>query len=169
MPVMGVIGLFGRESCWNIFAEGSAEITEKKGDLPEMQNSSFVKYSVQKWDTVDMSRPIMSHRAHNLCQKFCPRQMMRSLFTSNRPTVRQQFGNNVICSTHNPFHLIPWDGGLKTVSLYQFLSLFLQVPMHVLTSTSVFAQRNVHGLVPNADCFVYHAQKHAENVVILTI
>ena len=62
-----------------------------------------------------MAWSVMSHRAHNLCQKFCPRQMMRSLFTSNRPTVRQQFGNSVICSTHSPLQPKPWGGGLKTV------------------------------------------------------
>ena len=83
--------------------------------------------------------------------------MMHSLFTSNRPTVRQQFGNNVICNTHNSLYLRPWDGGLKTVSLYQFLSLLLQVLMHVLTSSSVLAQSNVQELVANAQCLVYHA------------
>ena len=84
--------------------------------------------------------------------------MMYSLFTSNRPTVRQQFGNNVICSTYNPLHLRPWDAGLKTVSLFQFLSLILQVLMHVLTSSSMLAQSNVQELVANADCLDYHAQ-----------
>ena len=112
-----------------------------------MQNSSFVKYSVLKWETVNMARSAMSRIAHNLCQKFCLRQTMRSLFTSNRPTVRQQFDNSVICSTYNPRHLRSWDGGLKTVSLYQPLSLFLQVLMHVLTSSSVLAPSNVHKLV----------------------
>ena len=67
-----------------------------------MQNSSFVKYNVQKWDTVNMARSVMSRRAHNLCQKFCPRQMIHSLFTSNRPTVRQQFGNNEQCHLQHP-------------------------------------------------------------------
>ena len=67
----------------------------------------------------------MSRRAHNLCQKFCPRQMMHSFFsTSNGPTVRQQFGSNVICSTHNPLHLRPWDGGLKT----DFVSVLKSLP-----------------------------------------
>ena len=47
-------------------------------DLPEMQNSLFVKYSVRKWDTVNIVWSVMSCRAHNLCQKFCPRQMMHS-------------------------------------------------------------------------------------------
>ena len=51
-----------------------------------MQNSSFAKYSVQRWDTVNMAWSVMSHRAHNFCQKVCPWQMMHSLFTSNRPT-----------------------------------------------------------------------------------
>ena len=94
-----------------------------------------------------MARSAMSRRVRNLCLKFCLRQMMHSLFTSNRPTVRQQFGNNIICSTHNPHHLRPWDGGLKTVSLYQFLSPFIQVLMHVLTSSSVLAPSNVYKLI----------------------
>ena len=94
--------------------------------------------------------------------------MMHSLFTSNRSSVRQQFGGNVICSTHNSLHLRPWDGGLKTVFLYQFLSLFLQVMMPVLTSSSVLAQSNVQELVANADCLDYHAQQHA-NAMTLAI
>ena len=44
------------------------------------------------------------------------------------------------------------------MSLYQFLSLFIQVLMHVLTSSSVLAQSNVQELVANAECLVYHAQ-----------
>ena len=36
--------------------------------------------------------------------------------------------------------------------------LFLQVLMHVLTSSSMLAQNNVQELVSNAECLVYHAQ-----------
>ena len=93
---------------------------------------------------------------------------MCSLLTSNRPTLRQQFGNSVICSTHNPIHLGPWDGGLKTMSLYLFLSLFLQVMIHVQTSSSVLAQSNIEELVANAECLIYHAQQRA-NVMTLAI
>ena len=67
-----------------------------------------------------------------------------------------------------PLHLRPWDGSLKTVSLYQFLSLFLQVLMHVLTSSSVLAQSNVQKVVANAQCLVYHAQQDA-NAITLAI
>ena len=49
----------------------------------------------------------------------------------------------VICSTHNPLHPPTWDGGLRTVCWYQFLSRFLQFLMHVLTSSSAFAQSKV--------------------------
>ena len=61
-----------------------------------------------------------------------------------------------------------WDGGLKTMSLYQFLSLFIQVLMHVLTSSYVLAQSNVQELVANAQCLVYHAQQDA-NAITLAI
>ena len=82
----------------------------RKDDLSEKQNSSlnFVKYSLQKWHTVNMAWSAMSRRVHNLCQKFCPRQMMHSLFNSNRPTVRQQFDNDVICSTYNLYETMEW-------------------------------------------------------------
>ena len=81
-----------------------------------------------------------------------PRQMMRSLFTSNRPAVRRLFGNNVICSTHSTLHLRPWDGGLKTVSVLKSLPSGL----------------DVQELVANAECFLYHAQQQA-NAMTLAI
>ena len=93
-----------------------------------------------------------SRTAHNLFQKLCSQQVMHFHFTSNRPTVRQQFGNTVICSTHNSLHLRPWYGYLRTMSLKQFLSPFLRVLMHVLTSSSVLAPSNVQELVVNAEC-----------------
>ena len=40
--------------------------------------------------------------------------------------------------------------------------------MPVLISSSVLAQSNVHELVANAECLVYHAQQHA-NAVTLAI
>ena len=40
--------------------------------------------------------------------------------------------------------------------------------MHVLTPFSMLAQRNVQEVVANAECLVYHAQKHA-NAMTLAI
>ena len=54
------------------------------------------------------------------------------------------------------------------MSLYMFLNLFLQVLMLVLTSSSVLAPSNAEELVANAECFVYHAQQHA-NALTLAI
>ena len=109
---------------------------------------------------------VMSRRADNVFQKLCPRQVMHFLFTPNRPTVSQQFGNMVICSAHNSLHLRPWYGYLRTMSLKQFLSPFLRVLMRVLTSSSVLAQSNVQELVANAECLVYHAQPLANAMTL---
>ena len=76
-------------------ALGYAEVTERRWSSWDAELFICKIQCENSWS-------VMSHRAHNLCQKFCPQQMMHPLFTSNRPTVRQQFGNNVICSTHNP-------------------------------------------------------------------
>ena len=88
------------------------------------------------------AQSVMSRRAHNLFQKWCPRQVMHFLFTPNRPTVSQQFGNMVICSAHNSLHLRPWYGYLRTMSLKQSLSPFLRV----LTSSSVLAPSDVQDI-----------------------
>ena len=54
------------------------------------------------------------------------------------------------------------------MSLYWFLSLFLQALIHVLTSSSVLAQGNIEELVANAECLIYRAQQWA-NVMTLAI
>ena len=47
MPVMVVIRLLGTESCWNVFQQYWDLLkSPRKCDLPEMQNSSFVNYSL---------------------------------------------------------------------------------------------------------------------------
>ena len=102
----------------------SAELTEKRWSHrrhAQMQNSSFAKHSVQKWDSLHDAVHHDSQSPWIMPGTLPPANDALALLTVSRPTVRQKFGNKVICSTHNSLHLRPWDGGWRTMTLYQSL------------------------------------------------
>lgn len=60
-----------------------------------------------------------------------------------------------------------WGGGLKTMSECPFLSFFLQLLMHVLTSSSVDVKINVQVVKANADWHIFHAQQHPSATILM--
>ena len=94
MPALGAI----RPPLWQgIWLEYISAVLQqsvlkslRKDYLPEMQNSSFVKYSVQKWNTVNMTRSVVIRQSAWTMPGTLPRQVMHCLFTPSRPPVRQQ-------------------------------------------------------------------------------
>ena len=63
------------------------------------------------------------------------------------------------CHLQHPQPLLPETMGwrLEDSVFVSVLKLFLQVLMHVLTSSPVLAQSNVQKIVANAQYLVYHA------------
>ena len=121
----------------------SAELTEKRRSHrrhAQMQNSSFAKHSVQKWDSLHDAVHHDSQSPWIMPETLPPTNDALALLTVSRPTVRQKCGNKVICSTHNSLSLRAWGGGLRTMTC---ISFFLHFFMRVLNSSSVLAPSNV--------------------------